>query len=300
MAAHYLKFARFAFDFQRKEELQGKAPIRGFSTDPDTGKPVALFHSWYGLIGERRANRNDFLKALIRSLNVDTLTMSVKEDDVHFARFVADNLSTFEYKTAEEVFVVVEGLKTILSVGGVQTLEYIEQELEGLGEESSDEEEDDDDDDDDSKDVVDGCGDEDEEEEEEMKVGDEDEARSTSRGKGGGRLSKTTAVARMATINGIALHLRNHLKDLYNLTEGKCQKYDPAKKATSGADKQAVRKSLAVEADASLRLAGLPGAFDIAQEGDTEHCQRQMASFEELMRQDGALAEPDKDFDWDD
>ena len=40
------------------------------------------------------------------------------QNDVDFARFLADNLATFDYKTQEEVLVVIDRLTAVIAVSG--------------------------------------------------------------------------------------------------------------------------------------------------------------------------------------
>lgn len=106
--------------------------------------PVAHLHLWYSLIREKRPLRRDFLKILVRSFDVDAAdsssrtsvsrvryssplllpnfstdsTSSAPQDAVDFCRFLADNLATFDYKTQEEVLVVLDRLTAIVAVSG--------------------------------------------------------------------------------------------------------------------------------------------------------------------------------------
>lgn len=44
------------------------------------------------------------------------------QDNVNIARFTAENLATFDYKSLEEVFFVVKTLTVLLSVAGMQVV----------------------------------------------------------------------------------------------------------------------------------------------------------------------------------
>ncbi len=45
-------------------------------------------------------------------------------------------------------------------------------------------------------------------------------------------------LAKMSVISGTALLQRNHLKQLYGLSEARCAKFNPTKKQSAGADNQ--------------------------------------------------------------
>lgn len=47
------------------------------------------------------------------------------QDDVDFTRYMAENFSSFDYKTQEEVITVIKYLTTVLSTTGMQLLETI-------------------------------------------------------------------------------------------------------------------------------------------------------------------------------
>lgn len=284
IATRYLEMTRTAFEYQIGQQ-QRAGDLRGFRMDAEQ-RPCALLQPWYSLVGERRDKRLDFFKALTRALDVDTLKSKTSEADVHFARFVADNLATLHYNSIEEVFFVIDTLKRTLSIAGVQVLEIIEGELDNNGDESSDEEQDED---------RDGELTDADEERKEHKLSQK-MAKGTK-----SKFSRTATAARMATVMGIALLLRNHLKALYGLTEARCAKYSsqPKRRNGPGADK-AQRKDLEHQSDAALDLSLLSGAFLVANEGNEELSQQHMMTFEELMRQDGTIAEPEDDFALDD
>ena len=47
------------------------------------------------------------------------------QDDVNYTRYMAENFATFDYKTQEEVFIVIKSLTSVLSTTGMQLLEII-------------------------------------------------------------------------------------------------------------------------------------------------------------------------------
>lgn len=93
--------------------------LRGFQMIE--GAPRALLGSWYGLVVQKRAARVEFLKALVRLVDVD-VTRPVSDERLALARFAADNLATLPYKGQDEVIQVVHELIIMLTVSGMQTL----------------------------------------------------------------------------------------------------------------------------------------------------------------------------------
>jgi cohesin loading factor subunit SCC2 len=103
--------------------------------------PTALLQSWYAHVREKRATRQEFLKALVKVFEVDTSftstqarhihhliilsSPSVLQDDIDFTRYMAENFSSFDYKTQEEVLTVIKTLTSILSTTGMQLLEVL-------------------------------------------------------------------------------------------------------------------------------------------------------------------------------
>ncbi len=103
--------------------------------------PTALMQRWYSLVREKRAPRQDFLKSLVRVFDIDISSSSqvsrslscnykarfniLPQDDVEFARYMAENFAMLEYKTQEEVMTVIKYLTSYLSTTGVQILEVL-------------------------------------------------------------------------------------------------------------------------------------------------------------------------------
>lgn len=86
--------------------------------------PIALLHRWYSLVREKRAPRQDFLRALLKTFDVDAST-GFTQDDVDFVRYMAENFASFDYKTQEEVLTVTKALTSVLSTTGMQLVESL-------------------------------------------------------------------------------------------------------------------------------------------------------------------------------
>jgi cohesin loading factor subunit SCC2 len=85
---------------------------------------TALLHRWFALVREKRAPKLEFLRALVRVFDVGTSLVTAQED-VDFARYMAENFAAFDYKTQEEVLLVVKSLTTVLSTAGMQCVEAL-------------------------------------------------------------------------------------------------------------------------------------------------------------------------------
>ena len=118
--SRYIISARSSFSYQIKlapghEGSGGVQGVRG---------GTALLHRWFALVREKRAPKLDFLKALVRAFDVGT-SMVATQEDIDFARYMAENFSAFDYKTQEEVLLVVKSLTNVLSTAGMQCVEAL-------------------------------------------------------------------------------------------------------------------------------------------------------------------------------
>lgn len=125
--------------FRYQVRAQAAEAVRGSRGDP----PVALLSRWYSLMREKRQGRLDFLKAFVRGLQIEATpvpqcdrvgtssrgrcrvvayTSSVGQTTVEFARFTAENLATFEYKTLEEALYVIKVATVLLSTTGMHVV----------------------------------------------------------------------------------------------------------------------------------------------------------------------------------
>ncbi|KAF9384973.1 Sister chromatid cohesion protein 2 [Mortierella sp. AD011] len=98
--------------------------VRGFKIDADTGNIVSLLAPMYSLIGEKRQARNSLLSALVKVLDVD-LTAAEIEVDGDFSRFIAEILACLEYRTMEEVFLLIFLVNRIIAGSGMTMLQNI-------------------------------------------------------------------------------------------------------------------------------------------------------------------------------
>lgn len=123
-------------------------PARGFRGDP----PESMLGRWYALLHkEKRQVQLDYLRTLSRAFEVDlgakcdevrlslvsfaasSLTSDQTQSDVSFARFLAESLSTLDYKRTEEPLLVISYLNSALAVSGLQVLHALEMGLKGGG-----------------------------------------------------------------------------------------------------------------------------------------------------------------------
>jgi hypothetical protein len=85
---------------------------------------TALLHRWFALVREKRGPKLEFLKALVRTFDVST-SLAATQEDVDFARYIAENFAAFDYKTRKEVLLVVKTLTNVLSTAGMQCVEAL-------------------------------------------------------------------------------------------------------------------------------------------------------------------------------
>ncbi|KAJ7366455.1 hypothetical protein DFH08DRAFT_1003444, partial [Mycena albidolilacea] len=184
----YIQSARKSFDYQRVD-----IDLSGFRLQPT---PIALLQRWYSLVREKRATRQDFLKSLVKVFNLPRQDEAT-QDEVDFARYMAENLASFDYKTQEEAVTVIKDLTVVLSVDGTRLLEIISpshllSHLRGTAAPEAME--------------VDGQGDE----------------------------QDNRPRMRASVIIGMVMLLKAHLKNLYSLSEDKCSKFVLGKKTAAG------------------------------------------------------------------
>ncbi|KAG9101090.1 Sister chromatid cohesion protein 2 [Ceratobasidium sp. 370] len=195
--SRYLESVGRSLEYQK--QLQ-PGSWKGYRLSPH---PTALLHRWYSLVREKRQPKLDFLKSFLRAFDVDVAVLSCSQDHLDLVRYIAENVSSFDYKTQEEILTVIRHLTHVLSVAGMHIVEILSQEQRAR--EAS------------------GTA---------MEV---DGAATTPTSSN--RLSR----ARVSTTISIILVLKAHLKHLYGITEEKASRWVPGKKSAVG-DKPAVAR----------------------------------------------------------
>ncbi|KAJ3848406.1 hypothetical protein EV368DRAFT_49356 [Lentinula lateritia] len=190
-----------SFKYQQRISPGG---VHGYRMQPF---PVAVLQRWYSLVREKRVQRQDFLKALVKVFS-DRPDYKSSQDDVEFTRYMGENFAAFEYKTQEEVLTVIKFLTAVLSTTGLHILEVLspshllsELHTSPLTAQSI---------------------------ETELITDDQDR-------------TAELPIVRTSVIVGIVMLLKAHLKTLYMLSEEKCGKFNHTKKSTIG-DKPALRR----------------------------------------------------------
>ncbi|GAA5958305.1 hypothetical protein JCM3765_004786 [Sporobolomyces pararoseus] len=196
---------------------------RGYRGDP----PDSCFGRWFSLIHkEKRQVQLDYLKQLCRAFEVESGS-TCSENDVSFARYVAEAISTLDFKRTEEPMLVISRLNTILAVSGLQVLHSLEAESGGGG-----------------------LLDLDNEEMKEAEPTQNDQASSSATN------APSLDLVHRSIVAGLALLLRDHLKQLYSINDAKMAKYAVGKKSAAG-DKACTRRngaSLALGEDNYSRM----------------------------------------------
>ncbi|KAG0201126.1 Sister chromatid cohesion protein 2 [Mortierella sp. GBA30] len=105
-----------------QKRVQGdKMDTQGHSVIPETGSSVALLSLMYSLVSDKRQARNALLSGLVKVLDVDLASREI-EIDGSYARFIAENLAYLEYRTMEEVYLVIFYLNRIIAGSGMTLL----------------------------------------------------------------------------------------------------------------------------------------------------------------------------------
>ncbi|KAG1749340.1 hypothetical protein EDB19DRAFT_1682083 [Suillus lakei] len=264
--ARYIISARQSFDYQKKTSPDA---VKGYRTQPE---PIALLQRWYSLVREKRASRQDFLRALLKSFDINP-SLKSSQDDVDFARYMAENFASLDYRTQEEVITVIKHLTSVLSTAGMQVIDLLspshllaqlhdtrplnnaphQSPLSGFPTPSIDQ-----------------------------------EIPNPPSSSAPPEMSHIdVAIMRSSIIIGIVMLLKTHLKSLYGLSEEKCSKFVLGKKSAIG-DKPAIKRH-----QLSISWTRLPYATtSLIQEHDLA-AHRLM--FIEVWNEDGVTAEPEDD-----
>ncbi|KIJ54752.1 hypothetical protein M422DRAFT_775001 [Sphaerobolus stellatus SS14] len=231
MNTRHLECARASFDYQCNL-TQGR--VRGYRLSPN---PTALLHRWYTLVREKRASRQDFLKTMLRAFDLDSTKLSSTQEEVDFIRYLAENVSAFDYKTQEEVLTVIRHLTSVLSVVGMALIETVAPTTLG----------------DNLVEMAPPPSTPAQPAVPNMDVSSPLSSLPSSqavppptpalpvKSNTAPVTTDTVGQARCTVVVCIILLLKSHLKTLYGLTEDKCSKWVPGKKSALG-DRPAVRK----------------------------------------------------------
>ena len=85
---------------------------------------TAVLQHWYHLTSQKKNRRNEFLFLLIKTFDLQK-QMEMKLD-IDFYQFVAQNLALLDYKTHEELYILISHSNRIISVTGETLLQQLE------------------------------------------------------------------------------------------------------------------------------------------------------------------------------
>ncbi|GAA5844746.1 hypothetical protein JCM11251_002267 [Rhodosporidiobolus azoricus] len=260
LATRFLEPARAAHSFVKASA--GGELVRGYRGDP----PDALLGRWFSLLHkEKRQVQLDYLKTLARSFEVE-VGGTCTEDDVSFARFAAEALSTLDYKRNEEPLLIISYLNSVLAVSGLQVLHHLEQDLAGGGGLLATA----------SGSAASALP---------RKASSSDITSSSVKEDSTEKLPSPDLV-RQSVVSGLALLLRDHLKQVYSITDAKLAKYVVGKKSPMG-DKAVTRRAdapLALGLDAYERM-----PFALEPLNDEADLIAQRETYRRLIAEDGAI-----------
>ncbi|EGN98100.1 hypothetical protein SERLA73DRAFT_109431 [Serpula lacrymans var. lacrymans S7.3] len=248
----YVVSARESFNYQKRI---GTGVFKGYRLQSE---PVALLQRWYSLVREKRGSRQDFLRSLVKVFDINGALQS-SQDDIDFARYMAENFSAFDYKTQEEVLTVINYLTSVLSTAGMQLIEVLSPSnlLTQLHDASQTE-------------AVEAV-----------------ENPHVSAKLGASAVQRwDIAVIRSSVIVGMVMLLKAYLKMLYGLSEEKCIKFAPGKKSIVG-DKAVTKRH-----HNPIMWDRLPFASTPLVDQDIEN---HRTMFLAIWSEDGVTVEPDDD-----
>ncbi|CAH7690333.1 sister chromatid cohesion C-terminus-domain-containing protein, partial [Phakopsora pachyrhizi] len=100
----------------------GKPPASGYVADP----PRSVMGPWYQLLSEKRVWKIEFLKAIVKKFYIDPQNANVDLRSVLFARYLAEGLLTLDFKTEEELLIIITSLNESIGQYAYQTLQLLE------------------------------------------------------------------------------------------------------------------------------------------------------------------------------
>ncbi|KAM0792017.1 hypothetical protein ACM66B_007127 [Microbotryomycetes sp. NB124-2] len=205
LASRFLESTQAAHAYARRV-AEGE-PVRGFYDDP----PLSRIGKWYRQVArllelvatadfqdsllqkEKRQYQLDFLRTLSRVFDRETGS-DCSENDVSFARFLAEALSTLDFKRLEEPMTIIKHLNASLAVSGLQVMHQLQASAGATG-------------------LL---------QEADELAGEQAVA------------APPAPLARQSIVFGIALLLRDHLKHTYTITDAKLAKHVVGKKSAQG------------------------------------------------------------------
>jgi len=218
--------------------------------------PNALLNRWYALVREKRATRQEFLKAIVKVFDVDDVKKT-SQGDVDFVRYMVENIASLDYRSQEEVLTVIKYVTSVLSTTGMLLAEtiapaYLLNQLRGSQSTSE----------------------------------QPDTPASPQRPELSQRpFEEQLAVVRTSVVIGLLMLMKAYLKTMYGLSEDKCSKFVVGKKSNVG-DRPATRRK-----DAPISWDRMPfAAKTILTQEDVEE---QKNTFMVVWSEDGSTAEPE-------
>ncbi|KAF9204444.1 Sister chromatid cohesion protein 2 [Haplosporangium sp. Z 27] len=218
------------------------ADIQGFKISSDTGDMVSLLAPMYSLVGDKRQARNSLLSALVKVLDVDIEALDV-EVDGKYSRFIAEMLAYLEYRTTEEVFLIIFLLNRIIAGSGISILQRITDMSLAQQNSSTDQVP--------KKNVArrKGIVVKNVERKKTVKIVDDysnkrvtdtmqddndlTSMKNLSNAKdGSGSLKQLGSIAKVCTVLEVVMELKSHLKRVYDISEMKCQQFQPTAHAS--------------------------------------------------------------------
>ncbi|KAF7724384.1 Sister chromatid cohesion protein 2 [Apophysomyces ossiformis] len=120
--SNLIEYLQAAFEYQRM--LFGDH-LKGYGLGKDT-KTDALLGPTYDILKSKKKIKLHFLETLVKPFEFDLKTTKVDELDIHFFRFIADNMLTLEFTSSEEVLCVLYLINRVQMSTGADVLSYLQ------------------------------------------------------------------------------------------------------------------------------------------------------------------------------
>ncbi|KAG0238089.1 Sister chromatid cohesion protein 2 [Actinomortierella wolfii] len=120
--AKSLDCIRSMYLYQKQiQSLEGKSGVQGYKVR-EGQIPESLLNPMYSLVSEKRQVRQTLLLGLVKLLDIDLSDQSSKVDPTYI-RFLGELLATLEYRTVEEILFVIFYLNRVIAGAGITLLE---------------------------------------------------------------------------------------------------------------------------------------------------------------------------------
>ncbi|KAI8137408.1 sister chromatid cohesion C-terminus-domain-containing protein [Fennellomyces sp. T-0311] len=120
---HFPQYFLKAYQYQR---LHTGGCTNGYRVSGGDTKYDALFGLAFSIIKQKKKAKMDFLSSLLKPFKFDMKETSADDLDVHYLRFLADNIITLDLTQSDEVFLLLYQINRIQATSCADLVAYIE------------------------------------------------------------------------------------------------------------------------------------------------------------------------------